>query len=117
MVQVLGCLGAVVIVPDSAPKNKIDKMVNESYGLSSGSPTKVIKVPYDRWWRVLESGDPKEELARAINEEKLHQKSLGNVIFIHPVCDQGVLEGNRLGTFKTDTVYPIDNICNLTIPV
>ena len=104
MVQVLGCMGAVVIVPDSAPKNKIDKMVNERYGLSSGSPTKVVKVPYDRWWRVLESGDPKEELARAINEERLHQKSLGNVIFIHPVCDQGVLEGNRLGMSKTNTV-------------
>ena len=117
MVQVLGCLGAVVIVPDNAPKNKIDKMVNESYGLSSGSSTKVIKVPYDRWWRVLESGDPKEELARAINEKKLHQKSLGNVIFIHPVCDQGVLEGNRLGMSKTNTVYPLHRLCNLIIPV
>ena len=107
-----------MIVPDSAPKNKIDKMVNESYGLPSGSPTKVIKVPYDRWWRVLESGDPKEELARAINEHRLHQKSLGNVIFIHPVCDQGVLEGNRLGRSKTNTVHPLlHSLCNLIIPV
>ena len=70
--QVLGCKGSVVIVPENAPKNKVDKMTGETYGLGPGSaPCQVVKVPYERWWRVVESGDPTQELQKAVDDKIL----------------------------------------------
>ena len=56
---------SVVIAPDSAPKNKVDKMRHETFGLDAArAPCTVLPVPYERWWRVVETGDPTEELEK-----------------------------------------------------
>ena len=55
----------MVIAPDSAPKNKVDKMRHETFGFGAArAPCTVLPVPYERWWRVVETGDPMEELEK-----------------------------------------------------
>ena len=55
----------MVIAPDSAPKNKVDKMRHETFGFDKArAPCTVLPVPYERWWRVVETGDPMEELKK-----------------------------------------------------
>jgi threonine dehydratase len=59
-----------VIVPDHAPATKLAAV--ERLGAS------IIKVPFDRWWRILEE--------RSFEGQKGH--------FIHPVSDPAVIAGN-----------------------
>ena len=42
---------------------------------------RVIKVPFARWWEILQTGDALKEVGEA------H-------LFIHPVCDPLVVAGN-----------------------
>ena len=59
-----------VIVPDHAPATKLAAI--ERLGAA------IIKVPFDRWWRVL--------------EERQFEGLLG--WFVHPVSDPAVIAGN-----------------------
>jgi len=73
--QVLG-LDCTVVVPDSAPQTKLDAMERRK--------AKVIKVPYDRWWEIICSGDASPDTGSPAGKNN----------FIHPVCDQRVVAGN-----------------------
>jgi threonine dehydratase len=59
-----------VVVPDHAPATKLAAL--ERLGAT------VVKVPFDRWWRVLEEGRFGER----------------DGAFIHPVSDPAVIAGN-----------------------
>ncbi|KAK3264451.1 hypothetical protein CYMTET_26805 [Cymbomonas tetramitiformis] len=69
----LGC-ECIVVVPDSAPITKLQAM-EVDHG------ARLIKVPFERWWEVLMTGDALQEIG------KKH-------LFIHPVCDPKVVAGN-----------------------
>eukprot|EP00756_Hemistasia_phaeocysticola_P046615 Hpha_TRINITY_DN2040_c0_g1::TRINITY_DN2040_c0_g1_i1::g.82882::m.82882/K01754/E4.3.1.19, ilvA, tdcB; threonine dehydratase len=68
----LGC-DCVVVVPDHAPATKLQAM--QDLG------AKIVKVPFERWWEVLMTGDAMAEVG------KKH-------VFVHPVCDPQVVAGN-----------------------
>ena len=53
------------------------------------APCTLLLVPYERWWRVVETGDPMDEL-----KEGVGGLDRDSVVFIHPVCDQDVVAGN-----------------------
>ena len=51
----------------------------------------MLLVPYERWWRVVETGDPMGELKEEGMGGGLDKDS---IVFVHPVCDQDVMAGN-----------------------
>merc|ERR1711959_843701 len=75
--QTIGCR-CTVVVPDQAPATKLLAMERRG--------ARVIKVPYSRWWEIIES----------------HQTSEAPGFFIHPVVDQRVMTGN--GTIALEIV-------------
>jgi len=79
-----------VVVPDHAPTTKLDAL--ERLGAS------VIKVPWDRWWRVL--------------VERQYDGLGGH--FIHPVADPGVIAGN--GTIGLEILEDMPNVSAVVVP-
>ena len=65
----LGC-PCTTVVPDHAPRSKLE--ATERLGC------RIIKVPFEEWWKILETSD--------CPQVKGH--------FIHPVLDQRVVIGN-----------------------
>ena len=79
-----------VIVPDQAPKAKLDAI--ERLG------GQVIKVPFDEWWQVILDHDyPGME-----------------GLFIHPFADQAVMAGNA--TVALEIFEDLDNVDAILVP-
>jgi len=79
-----------VVVPDHAPRAKLDAV--ERLG------ARIIKVPVERWWRVLEEhGYPGVE-----------------GVFIHPVSDRAVIAGN--GTIGLEIVEDLPEVDTVLVP-
>ena len=66
--KTLGC-SSTIIVPDNAPQTKVDAIARLG--------GHVIRVPYNDWWKVMET-------QKCENAEGY---------FIHPVCDKQVIAG------------------------
>jgi len=79
-----------VVVPDHAPRAKLDAV--ERLG------ARVIPVPVERWWRVLEEhGYPGIE-----------------GLFIHPVADRAVIAGN--GTIGLEILEDLPDVDTVLVP-
>ena len=65
-------IACTAIVPDGAPKTKLDAI--ERLGAS------IVKVPFTTWWRVMEE----------------HRYPGIEGLFIHPVADPAVIAGNGI---------------------
>lgn len=79
-----------VVVPDHAPRAKLDAV--EALG------ARVIPVPVERWWRVLEEHDyPGME-----------------GLFVHPVSDRAVIAGN--GTIGLEIVEDFPDVDTILVP-
>ncbi len=79
-----------VIVPDHAPKSKLDAI--ERLG------GEVIKVPFEKWWQtIVDHGYPGME-----------------GLFIHPFADQGVMAGN--GTIALEIFEDLHDVDAILVP-
>lgn len=85
-------ISLTVVVPDHAPQTKIDSM-KQLY-----PKVKIIKVPFDEWWKVITTGQLKD-----------HQG-----IFISPVTEKLVMAGN--GTIGLEILEDLDKIDCILIP-
>jgi threonine dehydratase len=81
---------ATIVVPDHAPDAKL-AAIDRLGG-------RVVKVPYERWWRVL--------------EERRFEEVEG--YFVHPVLDEAVLAGN--GTIGLELAEDLGEIDAVLIP-
>ncbi len=79
-----------VIVPDHAPRAKLDAM--ERLG------ARPIKLPFDEWWEVLATGE--------------YDGVEG--VFVHPVCDADVIAGN--GTIGLEIVEDLPDVDAVIVP-
>jgi threonine dehydratase len=79
-----------VVVPDHAPATKLQAV--ERLGAS------IVKVPFDRWWRVL--------------EERGYDGVGGH--FVHPVADPGVIAGN--GTIGLEIIEDLPEVDTVLVP-
>ncbi len=78
------------VVPDGAPRTKLEAI--ERLG------GQVITVPFDEWWRVLVT--------------HAHPGVPG--VFIHPVCDRGVIAGN--GTIGLEIMEDLPDVDAVIVP-
>jgi threonine dehydratase len=78
------------VVPDHAPETKIAAMQRLN--------CEVIRVPFDEWWNVLQTG--KFEGLQGL--------------FIHPVCDAAVIAGN--GTIGLEIIEDLPDVTRVLIP-
>ncbi len=79
-----------VIVPDSAPRAKLDAIA--ALGATS------VEVPFEEWWTVLrEHGHPAEE-----------------GFFVHPVSDPAVIAGN--GTIGLEILEDLPDVAAVVAP-
>jgi threonine dehydratase len=81
---------ATIVVPEEAPQTKIDAI--ERLG------GRVIKVPHERWWQVMEEHD--------------YQGAEG--LFVHPVEDEPVMAGN--GTIGLEILEDVSDPDAVVIP-
>jgi threonine dehydratase len=83
-------IGCTVVVPDHAPRAKLDAI--ERLG------GRVIKVPFDAWWQVI-----------------IEHRFEGQVgAFIHPVCDPDVIAGN--GTIGLEILEDLPDVDAILVP-
>lgn len=80
----------VAIVPDSAPKTKLDAI--ERLGAT------IVKVPFEAWWRVM---------------EEHHYPGMEGA-FIHPVCNPAVIAGN--GTIGLEILEELPDTDAILVP-
>jgi threonine dehydratase len=78
------------IVPDGAPKAKLDAI--ERLGAT------IVKVPFTTWWRVM---------------EEHHYPGIEGV-FIHPVADPAVIAGN--GTIGLEILEELPDTDHILVP-
>jgi len=81
---------ASVIVPDNAPATKLEAI--ERLG------GRIVKVPYDRWWRVMVE----------------HQYPGMAGLFVHPVADPAVIAGN--GTIGLEILDDLPDVDAIVVP-
>lgn len=81
---------ATIVVPDSAPRAKLDAI--EQLGGT------VISVPYERWWEVMTTGRYEE----------------AGGLFVHPVRDERVIAGN--GTIGLELAEEIPDADAVLVP-
>jgi len=79
-----------VVVPDRAPSVKLAAI--ERLG------GRVVRVPFDRWWRVI---------------EEHHYPGIDG-LFIHPVSDRAVLAGN--GTIGLEILEDLPDVDTVLVP-
>ena len=81
---------ARVIVPDTAPRTKLDAIVR-----LGGTP---VPVPFDEWWSVIrDHGHPQED-----------------GFFVHPVSDPAVIAGN--GTIGLEILEQLPGVSAVVVP-
>jgi threonine dehydratase len=78
------------IVPDQAPPTKLDAI--ERLG------AKIVKVPFEAWWRVLEE----------------HGAPGMDGLFLHPVANPGVIAGN--GTIGLEILEDLPDVDSILVP-
>lgn len=83
-------LPATILVPDTAPKAKLDAI-----GRLGG---RVRMLPYDEWWNVIATGR-----AGAVQG-----------LFVHPVADPAVMAGN--GTIGLEILDDLPDVDTVVIP-
>jgi len=81
-----------VVVPENAPQTKTAAV--ERLG------AKVIRVPYDEWWNIIETGECEERCP--------------GMAFVHPVLDQRVMEGN--GTIGLEIWEDLPDLDAVVVP-
>lgn len=81
---------ATIVVPEEAPQTKLDAI--ERLG------GRVIKVPHERWWRVMEE----------------HAFPGADGVFVHPVEDEPVMAGN--GTIGLEILEDLPDPDAVVIP-
>jgi threonine dehydratase len=81
---------ASVIVPDQAPATKLEAI--ERLG------GRIVKVPFDRWWRVLME----------------HEYPGMRGLFVHPVADPAVIAGN--GTIGLEILEDLPDVDAVVVP-
>jgi threonine dehydratase len=81
---------ASVVVPDHAPATKLAAI--ERLG------GRVIKVPFDRWWQVIQE----------------HSFPGLDGLFIHPVADRAVMAGN--GTVALEILEDLPDVDTVLVP-
>jgi threonine dehydratase len=79
-----------VIVPDQAPATKLEAI--ERLG------GRVVKVPYDRWWRVIME----------------HEYPGIRGLFVHPVADPAVIAGH--GTIGLEILEDLPDAAAIVVP-
>jgi threonine dehydratase len=79
-----------VVVPDHAPTTKLEAI--ERLG------GRIIKVPFDEWWRVIVT----------------HEFPGLDGLFIHPVSDPGVIAGN--GTIGLEILEDLPDVDTVIVP-
>ena len=79
-----------VVVPDHAPRTKLDA-IRRLGG-------RIIKLPFDHWWRIILSGE--------------YPGAPG--VFIHPVSDRHVMAGN--GTIGREILADLPDVDAVVIP-
>jgi threonine dehydratase len=79
-----------VIVPDHAPQTKLGAI--ERLG------GRIVKVPFDRWWRALTD----------------HEYPGMEGVFIHPVADRRVMAGN--GTVALEILADLPDVDAILVP-
>jgi threonine dehydratase len=79
-----------VVVPDSAPRAKLDAI--ERLG------GRLVPVPYERWWRVL---------------VERHYDGLDG-LFVHPVSDAAVIAGNA--TIGLEILEDLPGVAGVLVP-
>ena len=79
-----------VIVPDQAPATKLEAI--ERLG------GRIVKVPYDRWWRVIME----------------HEYPGMRGLFVHPVADPAVMAGN--GTIGLEILEDLPDVDAIVVP-
>ena len=79
-----------VVVPDHAPKNKLDAI--ERLGAH------IIKVPFDDWWRVIVT----------------HRYPGLEAMFVHPVSNPDVIAGN--GTIGLEILEDLPRVDTVLVP-
>jgi threonine dehydratase len=79
-----------VVVPDSAPRAKLDKV--ERLG------ARIVPVPYPRWWQVL--------------QEHHYEGAAGT--FVHPVANAAVIAGN--GTIGLEILEELPTVDTVLVP-
>ena len=81
---------AAVVVPDHAPATKLAAI--ERLG------GRVVKVPFERWWQVIEE----------------HTYPGLDGLFIHPVADRAVMAGN--GTIGLEILEDLPDVDTVLVP-
>ena len=81
---------AAVVVPDNAPATKLAAV--ERLG------GRVVKVPFERWWQVIEE----------------HSFPGLDGLFIHPVADRVVMAGN--GTIALEILEDLPDVDTVLVP-
>jgi threonine dehydratase len=79
-----------VIVPEKAPRNKIAAIERQG--------GRVLRVPFDRWWRVLQE----------------HHFPGIEGLFVHPVSDPAVIAGN--GTIGLEILEDLPDADTVLVP-
>ncbi|GMR12219.1 MAG: threonine ammonia-lyase [Gemmatimonadota bacterium] len=79
-----------VVVPDHAPKNKLDAIARLG--------GEAIPVPYEDWWRVIQE----------------HEYPDMDGLFIHPVSDPAVIAGN--GTIGLEILEDLPDVDAVVVP-
>lgn len=79
-----------VVVPDSAPRAKLDKLEQLE--------ARIIPVPFSRWWRVMQE----------------HEYAGMDGTFIHPVANVAVMAGN--GTIACEIMEEIPSVDTVLVP-
>jgi threonine dehydratase len=81
---------ATIVVPDHAPQTKLDAIARLG--------GRLVKVPYERWWRAI--------------EESRFEGAEGR--FVHPVQDDLVMAGN--GTIGLELVEDLPDVDTVLVP-
>ncbi len=81
---------ATIVVPDTAPRTKLDAI-----GRLGG---RIVSVPFDRWWKALED----------------HAFPGVDGAFIHPVDDDDVMAGN--GTIADEILDDLPEVEQVLVP-
>ncbi|HEU4994832.1 MAG TPA: threonine/serine dehydratase [Gemmatimonadaceae bacterium] len=83
-------VSASVVVPDTAPKAKLDAIARLG--------AKIVSVPYDEWWTTMQS----------------HGRPGMRGVFVHPFADPEVMAGN--GTIALEILEDLPDVDAILVP-
>jgi threonine dehydratase len=92
-------VAAAAVVPDHAPRTKLEALERLSL--------RVVKVPFDEWWRVITTHDTTG--IEGLSEDGGHPGH-----FIHPVADPRVIAGN--GTIGLEILEDLPGVDTVVVP-